>query len=45
MLIKTFLADGSLVKVGDTEFEGEGRYNVLLPVDAKRSAIADFAAG
>lgn len=45
MLIKTFLADGSLVKVGDTEFEAEGRYNVLVPVDAKRSAIADFAAG
>jgi hypothetical protein len=27
----------------DTDFEG--RYNVLAPVDAKRSAISDFAAG
>lgn len=44
-LIKTFLADGSLVKVGDTEFEAEGRYNILVPVDAKRFATADFTAG
>lgn len=32
-------------KVGDTEFEAEGRYNILVLVDAKRSAIAGFTAG
>jgi LysR family glycine cleavage system transcriptional activator len=44
-LIKTHLADGSLVKVGGTEFEAEGRHNVVVPVNAKRSAIAHFTAG
>ncbi|MDO9415990.1 LysR substrate-binding domain-containing protein [Pararhizobium sp.] len=44
-LIRPFLEDGSLIKVGAIEFEAESRYNILVPVHTKRSAIADFTAG
>jgi LysR family transcriptional regulator, glycine cleavage system transcriptional activator len=43
-LIATFLSDGSLVKVGDTELEAEGRHNILVPLNAKRSANSDLTA-
>ncbi|MGO4569764.1 LysR substrate-binding domain-containing protein [Rhizobium sp. 2YAF20] len=44
-LIKTFLADGSLVKLGDFRLQAEGRHNILVPLNTKRSRIADFTAG
>ena len=44
-LIKTLVADGRLVKLGDIEVEAEGRHNILAPLNARRSAIADFTAG
>ena len=43
-LIATFLSDGSLVKVGDMELEAEGRHNILVPLNAKRSANSDLTA-
>ncbi|UXN67211.1 LysR substrate-binding domain-containing protein (plasmid) [Phyllobacterium sp. A18/5-2] len=43
-LIATFLSDGSLVKVGDIELEAEGRHNILVPLNAKRSANSDLTA-
>jgi DNA-binding transcriptional LysR family regulator len=44
-LIKTFLADGSLVKLGDFRLQAEGRHSILVPLNTKRSTIADFTAG
>jgi DNA-binding transcriptional LysR family regulator len=43
-LIRTFLNDGSLVKVGTTEFDADGRHNILVPLNSKRSAICDLVA-
>jgi DNA-binding transcriptional LysR family regulator len=44
-LVRSFLEDGSLVKVGDIEFEAEGRHNILTPFNSKRSAVCDLVAG
>ncbi|MER9136097.1 LysR substrate-binding domain-containing protein [Mesorhizobium sp. M0830] len=44
-LIRSFLDDGSLVKVGDTEFEAEGRHNVVISAASKRSEVCDLVAG
>lgn len=44
-LIKSFLDDGSLVKVGDMEFEAEGRHNVVISAASRRSEVCDLVAG
>ena len=44
-LIKTHVAEGRLVRVGDLELEAEGRHNIVVPLNARRSATADFTAG
>ncbi len=41
-LISSNLEDGSLVKLGDIEFVAEGRHNILVPTDARRSAVCDL---
>lgn len=43
-LIRDFLADGSLIKIGDTEFEAEGRHNVMIPAGSQPSPVRDVAA-
>lgn len=42
-LVQTFLDDGSLVAVGNTSIEVEGRYNVLVPLKARRTIAVDRA--
>ena len=44
MLIGTFLEDGTLVSASGTELAAEGRYNVIVPIKAKRSHAGDLAA-
>ncbi|AIC30952.1 LysR family transcriptional regulator protein (plasmid) [Rhizobium etli bv. mimosae str. IE4771] len=44
MLIGTFLEDGTLVPASETELAAEGRYNVIVPIKAKRSNAGDLAA-
>ncbi|MBB4234512.1 LysR substrate-binding domain-containing protein [Rhizobium esperanzae] len=44
MLIGTFLEDGTLVRAEESELAAEGRYNVIVPVKAKRSNARDLAA-
>ncbi|MFB2552514.1 LysR substrate-binding domain-containing protein [Ensifer soli] len=43
-LIRAFLDDGSLVKVGGHEFEAEGRHNILLPAGARPSGPTERVA-
>lgn len=40
-LVGPFIADGSLVKLGSVEFSAEGRHNVIVPVGARRSPVAN----
>ncbi|MDO3436659.1 LysR substrate-binding domain-containing protein [Rhizobium sp. CBN3] len=44
LLVGTFLEDGTLVRAEDSELAAEGRYNVIVPVKAKRSNARDLAA-
>lgn len=44
MLVGTFLEDGTLVQIGGGELAAEDRYNVIVPVKAKRSNARDLAA-
>ncbi|TBY56269.1 LysR family transcriptional regulator [Rhizobium leguminosarum bv. viciae] len=44
MLVGTFLEDGTLVQVDGGELAAEDRYNVIVPVKAKRSNARDLAA-
>jgi LysR family transcriptional regulator, glycine cleavage system transcriptional activator len=44
VLVKNFLDDGSLVRLGELVVTPEGRYNVLVPKRAKRMPIRDVAA-
>ncbi|ARM92479.1 LysR family transcriptional regulator protein (plasmid) [Rhizobium sp. CIAT894] len=44
MLVGTFLEDGTLVRAEESELAAEGRYNVIVPVKAKRSNARDLAA-
>ncbi|KKZ83895.1 LysR family transcriptional regulator [Rhizobium phaseoli] len=44
MLIGTFLEDGTLVPASQTELAAEGRYNVIVPIKAKRSNARNLAA-
>ncbi|MBX5166230.1 MULTISPECIES: LysR substrate-binding domain-containing protein [unclassified Rhizobium] len=44
MLVGTFLEDGTLVQADSGELAAEGRYNVIVPVKAKRSNARDLAA-
>ncbi|MFT4184615.1 MAG: LysR substrate-binding domain-containing protein [Rhizobium sp.] len=44
LLVQTFLDDGTLVRIDDTELQADGRYNVLLPLKAKKSTATDLAA-
>ncbi|MBB4292613.1 DNA-binding transcriptional LysR family regulator [Rhizobium leguminosarum] len=44
MLIGTFLEDGTLVRAEESELAAEDRYNVIVPVKAKRSNARDLAA-
>ncbi|RUL97997.1 LysR substrate-binding domain-containing protein [Rhizobium chutanense] len=44
LLVGTFLEDGTLVRTGESELAAEGRYNVIVPVKAKRSNARDLAA-
>ena len=44
LLVKNFLDDGSLVRLGELVVAPEGRYNIIIPRRAKRSAIRDIAA-
>jgi LysR family glycine cleavage system transcriptional activator len=44
-LIRSFLDDGTLLTIGDIEFEVEGRHNLLIPLKSKRSAVCDLVAG
>lgn len=44
-LIGAYLEEGSLVKLGDIEFEAEGRHNILVPGGARRSAICNLVCG
>lgn len=41
-LIKPFLDDGTLIKVGTVEFEAEGRHAILVPFDAASSAESNL---
>ncbi|MGG6897856.1 MULTISPECIES: LysR substrate-binding domain-containing protein [Rhizobium] len=43
-LIQTFLEDGTLVPCDDSKLMDEGRYNVLLPLKARRTIASDQAA-
>ncbi|MGR9403396.1 LysR substrate-binding domain-containing protein (plasmid) [Rhizobium leguminosarum] len=44
MLVGTFLEDGTLVRIGAGELAAEDRYNVIVPVKAKRNNARDLAA-
>ncbi|SCB61793.1 DNA-binding transcriptional regulator, LysR family [Rhizobium aethiopicum] len=44
MLIGTFLEDGTLVSADASELAAEDRYNVIVPVKAKRSNARNLAA-
>jgi LysR family transcriptional regulator, glycine cleavage system transcriptional activator len=44
LLVRNFLDDGSLVRLGELVVAPEGRYNIVVPRRAKRSAIRDIAA-
>ncbi|WHO75343.1 LysR substrate-binding domain-containing protein [Rhizobium sp. BT03] len=44
MLVGTFLEDRTLVQADSSELAAEGRYNVIVPVKAKRSNTRDLAA-
>ncbi|MGO7389053.1 LysR family transcriptional regulator, partial [Rhizobium ruizarguesonis] len=44
MLVGTFLEDGTLVQADGGELAAEDRYNVIVPVKAKRSNARDLAA-
>lgn len=43
LLLQDFLADGSLVRVGDEELTAEGRHNILVPLKPRRSNLRDLA--
>jgi DNA-binding transcriptional LysR family regulator len=43
-LIEAFIKDGSLVKVGN-EFAVEGRYNIVVPLNSKRSSACQSVIG
>lgn len=43
-LVQTFLDDGTLVALEDQRLTAEGRYNVLLPLKARRTLANDRAA-
>ena len=43
-LIKPFLMDGTLVKVGSDHLLAEGQYHLVLPFNKKRSSVAEAAA-
>ncbi len=43
-LVQTFLDDGTLVALDDSKLMDEGRYNVLLPLKARRTMAGDQAA-
>jgi len=42
-LVETFLKDGTLVAVGDQTISADGRYNVLVPLKARRTIANDRA--
>jgi len=44
VLVQTFLDDGTLVALDDQNLVAEGRYNVLLPLKARRTLASDKAA-
>ncbi|MBB3916696.1 LysR substrate-binding domain-containing protein [Rhizobium fabae] len=44
MLIGTFLEDGTLVQASGDELAAEDRYNVIVPIKAKRSNARNLAA-
>lgn len=44
-LIRSFIEDGTLVKVGDIEFDAEGRHMILVPARAKRAPMIDLVSG
>jgi len=44
LLVKNFLDDGSLVRLGELVVAPEGRYNIVVPRRTKRSAIRDITA-
>ena len=43
LLLQDFLADGSLVRVGDEELVAEERHNILVPLRPRRSHLRDLA--
>lgn len=45
ILVRDFLADGSLVRVGDRQVAAEGRHNVIVPHRRRRDGMRDIAAG
>ncbi|MEZ2128617.1 MULTISPECIES: LysR substrate-binding domain-containing protein [unclassified Sinorhizobium] len=44
LLVRTFLDDGTLVALDETELAAEGRYNILLPLKARRAIATERAA-
>ncbi|WP_037169630.1 LysR substrate-binding domain-containing protein [Pseudorhizobium pelagicum] len=44
VLVQSFLDEGSLVRIGTLELAAEGRYNVMLPLKARRRFAVDEAA-
>jgi len=44
VLVQTFLDDGTLVPCDDSQLIEEARYNVLLPLKARRAVASDQAA-
>ncbi|MEH6719112.1 MAG: LysR substrate-binding domain-containing protein [Aurantimonas endophytica] len=44
-LVDAFLRDGTLVRIGDAAVVPPGRYNVIVPLKARRNGVRDLAAG
>lgn len=44
LLVRTFLEEGTLVRLEEPELPAEGRYNVMLPLKARRTVAVDRAA-
>jgi DNA-binding transcriptional LysR family regulator len=44
-LVDAFLRDGTLVRIGDAAVVPPGRYNVIVPLKARRKGVRDLAAG
>jgi LysR family transcriptional regulator, glycine cleavage system transcriptional activator len=45
ILVRDFLAEGSLVRVGERQVPAEGRHNIVVPNRPRRNGLCDVAAG